>query len=237
MGRNVDNIGGVAQAAANLGSPVNRRNIRFLDGGGITWTVVDDPGNDEVEVTASAGGAGVPVGTVVAKASTVVPAGWLECDGSSQLVASFPALFADIGYTYGGAGANFNLPSTSRRVLMGRGGAGTAIIGNTVGAVGGEEDHTQTVAEMVNHGHSTGGGGHNHDTHNDGFGNQIYDMAYVGAGPGGWPGIMYRATSLLVNTSSKTSTDGAGISVNANGSSTPANVIQPAMIVMWIIKT
>jgi microcystin-dependent protein len=40
---------------------------------------------------------------------------WLLCDGSSVLVATYPDLFAEIGYTFGGAGANFNLPDFAGR--------------------------------------------------------------------------------------------------------------------------
>lgn len=66
MARNLDRVGGVAQAAANAGVLINRKNIRFLDGGGVTWIATDDPGNDEVEITAAASGS-------IPDATTVVP--------------------------------------------------------------------------------------------------------------------------------------------------------------------
>lgn len=52
-----------------------------------------------------------PVGAVTAYASTTAPKGWLLTDGSSYATTSYPALFAVIGYSYGGSGANFNVPN------------------------------------------------------------------------------------------------------------------------------
>jgi Microcystin-dependent protein len=55
--------------------------------------------------------AGNPVGTIVMYiSSTVTPSGWLYCDGSSKSTTTYSRLFAVIGYTFGGSGANFSLP-------------------------------------------------------------------------------------------------------------------------------
>lgn len=45
------------------------------------------------------------------------PVGWLVQDGSSYPVASYPALFNVIGYTYGGAGANFNVNNVANTIV------------------------------------------------------------------------------------------------------------------------
>lgn len=51
-----------------------------------------------------------PPGTIVLTGGAV-PAGWLACDGASLLRASYPALFAVIGVTYGSVdGTHFNVP-------------------------------------------------------------------------------------------------------------------------------
>lgn len=61
----------------------------------------------------------LPPGAVIMGAGTVVPAGWLDCDGSSLSTTTFADLFAAIGYTYGGAGASFNIPDMRHRYPAG----------------------------------------------------------------------------------------------------------------------
>ncbi len=67
----------------------------------------------------------VPSGTILMYAGASSPAsppsGYLFCDGSSVLVANFPNLHAVIGYTFGGSGANFNLPNTQGIFVRGTG--------------------------------------------------------------------------------------------------------------------
>jgi microcystin-dependent protein len=68
----------------------------------------------------------VAVGTVMAWPLAVVPTGWLECDGSSQLRASYPSLFTVLGTSYGSAdGTHFNLPNYKNQFLRGFDAAGT----------------------------------------------------------------------------------------------------------------
>lgn len=56
---------------------------------------------------------GTYVGSIIVWPSTVLPdSTWLECAGQSLATASYPDLFSVIGYTYGGAGANFTVPNT-----------------------------------------------------------------------------------------------------------------------------
>lgn len=71
----------------------------------------------------------VPVGAVLAFTGTVVPAGWLLCDGREVNRADYPVLFQVISTTYGaGDGVStFNLPRmTDNRFLEGAPTAGTA---------------------------------------------------------------------------------------------------------------
>lgn len=55
-----------------------------------------------------------PVGTIIMRANTTIPDGWLLCDGSPVPKANYPALYAHLTKTgpatYGEAGSNFNLP-------------------------------------------------------------------------------------------------------------------------------
>lgn len=96
-------------------------------------------------------------GTLKDYAGTSTPYRTLLCDGASLLVASYPALFAQIGYTHGGAGANFNVPDSRRRTYVGKGGSGTGTLGNAVGNIGGAETHALSIAELAAHLHTIGG--------------------------------------------------------------------------------
>lgn len=58
---------------------------------------------------------GVPTGTVIARAATTTPKGWLLCDGSTVSRSSYANLFTAIGTTFGtGDGSTtFGLPNIS----------------------------------------------------------------------------------------------------------------------------
>lgn len=99
-----------------------------------------------------------PVGMIIPYAGdpSALPPTALLCDGSSYATTAYPALFGVIGYAYGGAGANFNVPDLRSRVPTG---AGSTILGNSValGSTGGAESHAQTVTELASHNHTDTG--------------------------------------------------------------------------------
>ena len=66
--------------------------------------------------------AGLPIGSVAMFAGAAAPVNWLICDGSSlATTGTYAGLFGIIGYTYGGAGANFNLPNLVQNFPLGAG--------------------------------------------------------------------------------------------------------------------
>jgi len=114
-------------------------------------------------------------GTIIPWASTSIPSGYLLCNGQPVLrTGTFAALFAAIGTTYGaGDGSTtFNVPDLMGRTIVG---VNTALVNNgsnrvwpgdknwnnvaiyanvaAIGGVFGEEQHTQTLAELVPHSH------------------------------------------------------------------------------------
>jgi len=51
-----------------------------------------------------------PVGSIMYFARSTAPDGWLKANGASVSTTTYAALFNNIGYTWGGGGASFNLP-------------------------------------------------------------------------------------------------------------------------------
>jgi microcystin-dependent protein len=91
----------------------------WRDEAGAVMSAIDKDGNF-IGGPGGGGGGGqtpdntgnVPVGAIMhwPLAPPSVGVEWLVCDGTSFLVADYPALHAYLGYTYGGAGLNFNVP-------------------------------------------------------------------------------------------------------------------------------
>ena len=93
-----------------------------------------------------------PVGSIMAFAGTTTPAYWLVCDGRSLVKSTYQALFDAIGYTYGGSGANFNVPNLLGRVIAGTGTTGR-FSGWGMGSTGGVENIALTASQIPPHGH------------------------------------------------------------------------------------
>lgn len=113
-----------------------------------------------------------PVGIMFLYPGDVAPAGdWMLCQGQAMSTSSFPALFAVLGYRYGGSGASFNLPDLRNRVPIGK--DATVADVDTTGKTGGTTSipllahththvHTHTIAHTHEHNH-THTINHNHD--------------------------------------------------------------------------
>lgn len=89
------------------------------------------------------------VGSIIISTSSVIPTGYLVCDGSAVDRSQYADLFAVIGTTYGpGDGLNtFNLPNLSGKVAVG------PASGLALGSVGGEATHVLQSSEIVAHTH------------------------------------------------------------------------------------
>lgn len=100
-----------------------------------------------------------PISTMLPFAgdSTALDPGWLLCDGSAISRATYAALFAAIGETYGaGDGTTtFNLPDPRGRTLVAAGMA--SVIGETAysaGTIDGRERVTLDITNVPPHSHS-----------------------------------------------------------------------------------
>lgn len=89
-----------------------------------------------------------PIGIVIPFGGDTAPDGYLLCDGGSYETADYPELFAVVGYSFGGAGANFNVPSLTNRSVVGGGGD------FSFASSGGEVSHTLDVSELPSHSHT-----------------------------------------------------------------------------------
>jgi microcystin-dependent protein len=84
---------------------------------------------------------------------SVLPSGWAYCDGSLLPVSQYTALFALLGFTYGGNGSTaFALPDLRGRVAIASG-QGFGLSNYEVGQQGGVETYSLQVSEMAPHSH------------------------------------------------------------------------------------
>ena len=91
-----------------------------------------------------------PVGTILMYPwTTSLPKGWLLCDGTGFATATYPALYAAIGTTYGSSGG-FQVPTMTSRVPIGSG-------AENPGATGGLTEVTLSSNQtaLVAHRHRT----------------------------------------------------------------------------------
>jgi microcystin-dependent protein len=104
----------------------------------------------------------LPAGVMMDFAGSAAPTGWILCQGQALDQASYPGLFAAIGFTYGNPGSGkFSLPDCRGRTVVGAG-AGAGLTDRALGATGGEESHILTLAEMPSHTHGINDLGHIH---------------------------------------------------------------------------
>jgi len=151
-----------------------------------------------------------------AGAAGSVPAGWLLCDGASVATATYADLHTAIGYVYGGAGANFNLPNLVDRFVRGQ--------STQTAATGGADSLTLSTAQMPTHTHVVTDPGHTH-------------VSAVHSGGGSY--IVGTATGLGYGYSSAPPTQSSTTGItNANTGSSSSFDNRPAYLeLMYIIKT
>jgi microcystin-dependent protein len=89
-----------------------------------------------------------PVGTLLDYAGATAPSGYLMCDGRSLSTAgTYAALFAVIGYAYGGSGASFNIPDFRGRFARYEDNMGTGAAGRDTSARDSNKAQAQATAK------------------------------------------------------------------------------------------
>jgi microcystin-dependent protein len=166
----------------------------------------------------------VPPGAVEAFAGSSAPVGWLMCDGSLVSKATYYYLYSVIGDVYGAGDANnFVLPDLRSKQVIGAGN-GLGLSNRVLGANGGEENHTLTVNEMPVHNHGVTDPGHAHSYVNN-VGDQNTDNAFA---------TQTAADNADYNQNTGSST--TGISINNAGGGQSHNVMDPFLVLNYIIK-
>ena len=164
---------------------------------------------------------GVPTATIVPWTDSSIPSGFLECNGQAVSQATYAALFAIIGTTYGDpGGGNFNVPDLQDSCCLGKsnnkafastGGANTvAPTGNVAGSTA---NATLSEAQLAAHTHPQGGNPSN------------------GRGSGGGQGYEQATTGSTGSGSAHSH----NLSANFTGDAT--SVLQPYLTLIYIIKT
>jgi microcystin-dependent protein len=185
----------------------------------------------QAQINAISGSATFVSGDMKAAGYTTVPSGWLLCDGTSYLRASYPALFTAIGTTYGSAdGTHFNVPNMVNAVPIGAG--SVAAMGVTAGAttvtviqnahnhIQDAHQHVTTVAVEV--------GGATIYARND----QPYGITSLSANVSDTAsGTEASVTKSFNNTSSTIATNQSTTATNQASS-----IVQPSLGVTWFIK-
>ncbi len=162
------------------------------------------PGTDGTWLNISS--ATVVPGTVIMFAGSSVLAGYLNCLGQSLTTTDYPALFRNIGYTWGGSGTTFYLPVGQNSVNAGAGGT---LFGSpdTVGLSGG----SATTNQIVSHTHvATVNGDNNAGT---GDGTSVYTTNRTGTAH----------TSTVINAAPA-------------GAVSAQTIVQPTNIMLMLIK-
>jgi microcystin-dependent protein len=202
-----------------------------------TWGATLNATTDKVDAQCFANQqSGVPIGSGALWFTATPPTNWLICNGSSlSTAAPYDKLFAAIGYTYGGSGANFNLPSlvdkfpigAGSNALAASGGAATVTLDTTM-----VPPHAHPIVDLA-HNHSINQSPHNHGdpTHTHGasagdsgthaHGSNL--MRFVGSG--GSLGVGTAPNNVSTGNTDAANAPGVNVTVNAAGTGIQANTI------------
>jgi microcystin-dependent protein len=182
----------------------------------------------------------IPAGTIIMSGCINAPTGWLQCDGQLLAKINYYELWLAIGnaYTDISSGTHFKVPDMQGRCAVGSG-SGTGLTARAIGTSGGEERHTLTVAEMPSHNHggsTSTNGDHTHSSNATGGtlglaysdGNNTADSADF---TNGELNVWTTPRALTINNAGSHSH-----TISSQGSDASHNIMQPFMVVRYLIK-
>lgn len=195
-------------------------NFYIVNSGGTSVKITE--GNNIVSTVVIPASPLMPAGTVLDFAGSVIPPGFLSCNGNAVSRTTYTDLFNSIGTAFGvGDGTTtFNLPNFSGRTSVGSGtyidsvsGSVTRSLAQTMGAA----SHVLTEAQMPSHTHIQ-------NAHDHSLGRATSNFLLAEGVYGG-----FAATA---------SNTGAATATNQNtGGGTAHNIMQPSLVLNKMIKT
>ena len=158
------------------------------------------------------GGLDIKIGTMLPYGGASVPEGYLLCDGSEVLRASYPNLFTAIGTVWGNGNGTttFNLPDARGKSLIGKSGA------FALGSTGGVNEVTLTEENIPEHTHVLVDPGHTHGATSGAHTHTVTDPGHTHAVTD--PGHVH--TSLVANALGTAGTDPNSVAGNTGNAVT-----------------
>lgn len=167
---------------------------------------------------------GDPAGIIKMYAGTTAPSGFVLCDGTQYGTGTYPALFAAIGYQWGGSGANFKVPNLTDRSPIGAGNI------YNVGQTGGNTSITLTSGMLPSHTHSINDPQHSHISASPASGFVVF---FSPSSEGLQAGGSGQSATVTTNTAPAST----GITINATPNpSQSVPVTHPVAGVLFVIR-
>lgn len=189
----------------------------------------------------------LPVGVIEMFAGSSAPVGWLLCDGSNVSRVTYASLFSVIGTLYGSGNgySTFTLPDFRSRSPIGAGNGANGLSSRTLGTTVGAEGSTISTSHLPTFSMDSGAadGNHTHPTSSVSYNGSYPPMTYTGGNtPSTWTwsvaaGNLFSALTVTsAQTALQITTSGNHNHTRTNSSPSQLGVVQPCVVVNYIIK-